>query len=193
MELRQRLYDVDDVWELYCQQRDDHRRYELIDGEIIEMSGPGGVHGRIAVRLGRYLDIFAEDNNLGIVTGESGYHPPDDRHNLLLPDVAFVSKSRAPDPFPERFVPTMPDIAVEILSPSNRPAELREKARRYLRLGATLVWIISPNEATVEVCRLRDAGQIDSKMDSEILDRDDVLSGEDVLPGFTLEVRLIFA
>ena len=184
MELRQRLYDVDDVWELYCQQSDGHRRFELIDGEIIEMSGPGGVHGRIAIRLGRYLDIFAEENKLGIVTGETGYHPTDDRHNLLLPDVAFVSYS----PFPERFVPTMPDIAVEILSPSNTPAELREKARRYLRLGATLVWIISPNESTVEVCRLTDTGEIDS----EILGRDDVLSGEDVLPGFSLEARLIF-
>ena len=151
METKQRLWDIDEVWELYCDRANDHLRFELIDGELIEMSGPGGTHGRIAIRLGRYLDIFAEENNLGIVTGETGYHPPDDRYNLLLPDVAFISFDRAPDPFPDKLVPVMPDLAVEIRSPSNTLAEMREKAQRYLRLGSTLAWIILPNDQKVEV------------------------------------------
>jgi len=184
METTQRLYDVDDLWEFYCEKDDDHWRYELWDGDIIEMSGPGGTHGRIAIRLGRYLDIFAEEKNLGIVTGETGYHAPDDRYNLLLPDVAYISFERAPDPFPEKFVPAMPDIAIEIMSPNNTLEELREKAQRYLRLGANMVWIIFPNDQTIEIHQ--------SRAPVATLGIEDSLSGEGVLPGFTLDVRRIF-
>lgn len=184
METKQRLWDIDEVWELYCDRANDHLRFELMDGELIEMSGPGGTHGRIAIRLGRYLDIFAEENNLGIVTGETGYHPPEDRYNLLLPDVAFISFDRAPDPFPDKLVPVMPDLAVEIRSPSNTLAEMREKAQRYLRLGSTLVWVILPNDQTVEVHQ--------TQTPVKTLELGDSLSGEDVLPGFELELRRLF-
>ena len=184
MELKQRLYDVDDLWALYCQRENDHLRFELFDGEIIEMSGPGGVHGRIAIKLGSYLFIFAEGNELGIVTGETGYHPAGDRYNLLLPDVAFISFDRAPDPFPEKLVPAMPDLAVEIRSPSNTMAEMREKAQRYLRLGSKLVWVIMPAQHSVEIHR--------SRRSVETLGIGDSLSGEDVLPGFTLDLRRVF-
>jgi len=184
METKQRLYDVDDLWEFYCEKDDDHWRYELWDGEIIEMSGPGGTHGRIAIRLGSYLFVFAEERNLGIVTGATGYHPPEDRYNLLLPDVAFISFDRAPEPFPEKFVPAMPDLAVEIRSPSNTLAEMREKAQRYLRLGAKLVWIVLPAERSVEIHRTQQPAETRGFGDS--------LSGEDVLPGFALELRRLF-
>lgn len=188
METKQRLYDVDDLWERYCDRSNDHLRFELIDGEIIEKSGPGGVHGRIAIRLGSYLLIFAEQHNLGIVTAETGYHPAQDRYNLLLPDVAFISFDRAPDPFPEKFVPAPPDLAVEIRSPSNSIAELREKAQRYLGMGTTRVWIVLPDEQSVEVCRLTESGEIMR----ERFGPADTLSGSNVLPGFTLNVRSIF-
>jgi Uma2 family endonuclease len=179
---------VDDVWELYCDRSNDHLRFELFDGEIIEMSGPGGVHGRIAIRLGRYLDVFAEEKNMGIVTAETGYHPPGDRYNLLLPDVAFISKDRAPDPFPEKLVPAMPDIAIEIRSPSNSLEELREKAQRYLRLGTSIVWTVFPGEKSVEVCLMSPSGEIKR----EVIGPDAMLSGENVLPGFSLLARRIF-
>lgn len=188
METKQRLYDLDDLWELYCDRSNDHLRFELFDGEIIEMSGPGGVHGRIAIRLGSYLFIFAEEHNLGIVTGETGYHPPGDRYNLLLPDVAYISSDRAPDPFPEKLVPAMPDIAVEIRSPSNSLEELREKAQRYLRLGTSIVWTVLPAAQSVEVCRMNESGETER----EVFGPDDTLSGENVLPGFMLDIRRIF-
>ena len=55
METKQRLWDIDEVWELFCDRANDHLRFELFDGELIEMSGPGGTHGRIAIKLGSYL------------------------------------------------------------------------------------------------------------------------------------------
>ena len=184
MKTRARLYDIDDVWELYCDRSNDHLRFELVDGEIIETSGPGGVHGRIAIRLGTFLFLFAEEKGLGIVTGETGYHPAGDRYNLLLPDLAFISFARAPDPFPEKLVPAMPDIAVEIRSPSNSMAEMRAKAQRYLQMGTTTVWIIQPAQQTVEIHRPRKP--------AETLGIGDLLPGDAVLPGFSLEVRRLF-
>ena len=108
MELQQRLYDVDDLWELLSAASDNERPFELIDGELHEMSGPGGKHGRSATKFARYLDEFAEEHSLGVVTVETGYHPPDDRYTLLLPDVAYISTENAPEPFPDKFVPVMP-------------------------------------------------------------------------------------
>ncbi len=189
MELRERVYDIDDLWALYHQPENEGLRFELIDGVLIEMSGPGGVHGRVAIRLGRYLDIFADENAAGIVTVETGYHPPHDRNTLLLPDLAFISHERAPKPFPKKFVPVMPDLAVEIRSPSNAFTELREKARLYLDLGSSLVWLVLPDEQSVEVCRLNGAGDLTS----DRIDVDGSLSGGGVLPGFTLEVGRVFA
>ena len=148
------------------------------------MSGPGGTHGRIAIILGTYLYLFADQHSLGIVTGETGYHPPADRYNLLLPDVAFIGFERAPDPFPDKLVPVMPELAVEIRSPSNTLSELREKAQRYLRLGTSLVWIILPNEQKVEI------HQAQTPVNS--IGLEESLSGDDILPGFELELRRLF-
>jgi len=188
MELRERVYDIDEVWALYHQPKNEGKRFELIDGVLIEMSAPGGEHGAISINLGFYLRAFCLEQDLGIATAGTGYHPPDDRLTLLVPDVAFISHKRAPKPFPRKLVPVMPDLAVEIRSPSNTMTALREKARLYLDLGATLVWIILPDEESVEVCRLTETGETER----EIFGSDDTLSGEQVLPGFTLDVRQIF-
>ncbi len=189
MELRQRLHDVDDLWKLGMQDEHKDKDYELIDGVLIEMTKPGGRHGKLVIRLGRYLDIFVEDNLLGHVTTETGYFLADDRHTMLAPDLAFISFEKAPDPFPEKWIPAMPNLAVEIRSPGNSIGELRKKAQVYLRLGATLVWIIIPASQKVEVWRMQE----DGTFTDETLAAADALSGEDVLPGFQLGLSALFA
>ena len=124
---------------------------------------------------------------MGQVTTETGYHPPDPRATLLGPDVGFVHRERAPQPFPTRFVPVMPDLAVEVLSPSNTLPELRRKAENYLRHGTALVWLVNPDDKTVEVWRLDD-----EKTKSETVCPDGALDGEPVLPGFRLELDALF-
>lgn len=188
MEVKQRLYDVDELWEIYRQKDNDALSYELIEGVLVEMSAPGGVHGRIAIRLGRFLDEYAEARDLGNVTVETGYHPAGNRYTLLIPDVAFVSHLRAPEPFPEKWIPTMPELAIEIRSSSNTLSELRDKAELYLRYGAELVWIVQPVEQSVEVWRKR----ADGAFTSRVLRRSDSLSGENVLPGFALDLSRVF-
>ena len=189
MEVQKRLYDVDDLWQLGLQDENRDKDYELIDGAIVEMTKPGGRHGKLVIRLGHYLYAYVEDNRLGHVTTETGYHPRDYRFTMLAPDLAFISFDKAPDPFPEKWIPAMPDLAVEVRSPSNTHNELREKARMYLRHGTTVVWIVMPATQSVEVWHR----QADGRFEHSVLEQTDTLSGEDILPGFELELSVLFA
>lgn len=189
MAIQQRLYDADELWDLYGLPENEQKRLEIHDGVLVEMSGPGGIHGRIATKLARFLDEYAEAQALGIVTVETGYHPHDSRYTLLLPDVAFIRRERAPDPFPEKFVPLMPDLAVEIRSPTDTLKQLREKAQIYFRHGTKLVWIVLPAQSAVEIHRPQGA----QRAKRETLKTRDILSGDEVLPGFKLELSRLFA
>lgn len=188
MEVKEKLYTVDDLWEMEQDPAFENRFLYLIDGELFEDAMPGRTHGRIAIKIGRYLDEFAESHNLGEVTAEVGYSPARSRYTLLLPDVAFMRHESLPQPPPEGFVPAMPDLAVEILSPGNTLAELRRKAQVYLENGTALVWLALPKRPGVEVCRL-----LEGRLRGEFVGIDGMLSGEDILPGFELDVKRIFS
>ncbi|MCY3831600.1 MAG: Uma2 family endonuclease [Chloroflexi bacterium] len=188
MAIQERLYTVDDVWLLAQQPENELKRFYLIDGELFWDMPPGYTHGNLAGHIFRYLLNYAEAHDLGDGSVESGYFPADDRHTLLGPDVAFIRKDNVPPADHEKFVPRMPDLAVEISSPSNTLAELRRKAAVYLANGTELVWIVLPERAGVEVWRM---GPGDEPA-SELIERDGSLSGESVLPGFTLDLRRLF-
>ncbi|MDE2749604.1 MAG: Uma2 family endonuclease [Chloroflexota bacterium] len=188
MAIQERLYTVDDVWRLSQLPENELKRFYLIDGELFWDMAPGYRHGRLEILIGHHLLVHAEEHDLGEVTGEVGYYPADDRHTLLGPDVAFIRKENVPPADHEKFVPRMPDLAVEISSPSNTVAELRRKAAVYLANGTELVWLVLPEQAGVEVWRIGPDGE----PASEIVARDGSLSGEQVLPGFTLDLRRLF-
>ena len=188
MALQQRIYDIDDLWDLLAEKEDDSKDYELIDGVLVETSLVGGRHGQIAVTLGSILLSFVQTADLGVVTAASGYYPTGNRYTLLGPDVAFITHARVPNPFPVGFVPAMPDLAVEIASFDDIYEDLQEKAEVYLTQGTKLVWIVLPDTESVEACRRTEEGELER----EVLGPDNTLSGDDVLPGFALDVRLIF-
>jgi Uma2 family endonuclease len=185
MAIQQKLYTVDDVWEMVHQPEHIAKKFELIEGRLIEMSRPGGVHGLLAARFSRHLGNFVEPAHIGIITVETGYHPPNDRHNLFSPDVAFISVERAPNPFPAQFVPVMPDLAIEIKAPNDTKRDMRRKAELYLEFGTRMVWLVFPDDQEIEVY-VPDQDVITYKIDG-------VLDGATVLPGFTLAVREVFA
>ena len=185
--IQQRLYSVDDVWDL-AHQPDNANHYELIEGELLTMSPPGGLHGELAYMIARYIGNFIEEHSLGTVTVETGYHPPEGRHTLLSPDVAFLSKAKAPHPFPHTYIPVMPDLAIEILSPTDTLRKARRKAALYLRHGTQLVWIVLPAEKGVDVCRAADG----PRLNIEFVSQESSLSGEQVLPGFELKLENLF-
>ena len=187
MEVKERVYDVDAFWRFVCQPENADRYFELINGEIIEMAPPGEEHGTIAGEIFLHFRLFDPQRKLGIPTVETGYYSLDDRRTVLGPDVAFRRTDGATPP-QKKWAPTMPDLAVEIKSPSNTLAELRQKAAIYLRRETQLVWIVIPEKKGVEVCTLDEDGEIQT----EFIDTEGVLSGESVLPGFTLEIARLF-
>lgn len=188
MEVQKRLYTVDDVYELQGWDGTRDRKYELIDGELIEMSPTNLLHQWLAAELSGEIRNYVRRNDLGFVGVEGGFSPTDTRHTLLAPDVAFVRKDRMPQPLPQTFAGFMPDLVVEIMSPSNTRAELRERAAIYLQHGTCLVWLVLPDQSGAEVCRQDEDGTVDF----EFVGREGSLSGVDLLPGFELELRILF-
>ena len=157
MATRERDYTIDDVWRMAS--ANEGNRYTLIDGELFVTMSPGQLHGGLAGEIARLLGNFVVERALGRVTVEAGYHPPGNRRTLLLPDVAFEGLPRAAQPARLGFVPYMPDLAVEIISPSQDWEDMRAKAEIYLRHGTSLVWLIYPERA-----KRRDVDQRDRQL-----------------------------
>lgn len=164
---------------------EDGRRYELVRGELIEMTSPGGQHGRIASRLDRRLGQFVETNALGEVMVEAGFCLECSPDTVRGPDVSFLAADRVPpEGLPAGFIAGAPDLAVEIVSPNDTAAKVQAKAQDYLTHGTWLVWVVEPETRTVLVYRPDGSAQL--------LGADDSLEGEDVVPGFVLPVRELF-
>ena len=189
MATQERVYTVDDVWRLEQQPLSPTDKYSLIEGELLVKMAPTELHGDVATRLSTYLFLYVDERGLGRVTGEVGFHPPGDRRTVLLPDVAFRSKSRTAQPARSSYVPHMPDLAVEIISPSQSLAQVRRKAAVYLRHGTDLVWLLDPVAKFAEIWRRSDHGE----PQWEVVGGDGELSGEDVVPGFRLQLKRIFS
>jgi Uma2 family endonuclease len=153
----------------------DGRKYELVDGEI-RVSPTGERHGRVCINLAVALATFARDRALGQVFASStGFRLPSG--NVRSPDASFVAASQlASRPETDDFSDLPPDLAVEVLSPSERPRHVLDKVGEYLEAGVRLVWIIDPRNAKAIVYR--------SLSDVTQLGRDDELEGGDTLPGF---------
>lgn len=188
MAIRERLYTVDEVWRMACAPEYEARKICLIDGEMLVTISPGQIHARLALRIGRFIADYADEHNLGEATVEGGYHPPDDRQTLLIPDVAFEGAAQASKPATPGYAPFMPDLAVEIISPSQLLEQARRKAAVYLQHGTALVWLVNPTDKSAEVwAALEDGGS-----QSETVDLDGELTGGAVLPGFALPLRRLF-
>jgi Uma2 family endonuclease len=163
---------------------DDGWRLELVRGEVVREPPTGFEHGDIAFGIGLLLRTFVDENALGKVVGtETGFVLSDEPPTVRAPDVAFVREDRLGFD-PRRFAPLAPDLAVEILSPSNTMSEIHEKVLDYVAAGTSLVWVVDPRSHTVTVYRSRDA--------IRMLTADDELDGADVLPGFRCKVSALF-
>ena len=189
MIVEKQLYTIDDVWQMAQDPDNENVLFELIDGELLSTTRPGRRHGLLVTNITGYIWQYLQRHDIGELTSETGFHPADNRYTLLGPDIAFIRYERLPQPPPDKFVAAMPDLAAEILSPSDTITGARQKAEIFLRNGTTLVWLVQPERLVVEVCRLIDGTQLQI----ESLNRDSTLSGEGILPGFELGVSDIFA
>jgi Uma2 family endonuclease len=157
---------------------------ELVDGVLVEKA-VGFRESILAGMLGQVLSNFIVLNNLGVVTGPDG--PYRLRPGLVrLPDVAFTSWDRLPDSrIPEEPIPSLaPDLAIEVLSKTNTPAEMKRKRCEYFDSGVQIVWEVEPKHCKVSV--FAPEGMVTVRNSSQRLD------GGDILPGFVLDVSKLF-
>jgi Uma2 family endonuclease len=160
--------------------------YELIEGVLREVSPSSSKSSVIGMRMGSAVFNYVDAQGLGYVTGEGGgYILSHNPATVVAPDVGFYRKDRYPGGVPESgFYPMPPDLAVEVISPSDRKADIAQKQALYAKAGVPLVWWVDPDRKTVTVHRLGQA--------PEIIETTGVLDGGDVLPGFELKLHSIF-
>lgn len=163
---------------------DNGNKYELVKGKL-KMNPAGFEHESIGARLISDLEKFVRENKLGIVCGSSaGYWMKSG--NFRSPDISFVGKDRLMGfkrP-PKGFFKGAPDLAVEILSPSDTVEGLHEKIVEYFDNGSHLAWVVNPEEQIVLIYH--------SQQPEKLLRKGDSLDGEDIVPGFSLPVSDLF-
>ena len=166
---------------------DDESRSELVRGRLVREPPAGMDHGRVANRLAVLISVFVDRNALGeVFTADTGFVLFEDPPTVRAPDIAFVSRDRLPPPEESvGFGHLAPDLAVEIVSPSNTAVEILDKVEDYLEAGTRLVWVVEPRRQSITVYR--------SRQEIRLLREDDALDGLDVLPGFSLRVTDVFA
>ncbi|MEM8530326.1 MAG: Uma2 family endonuclease [Chloroflexota bacterium] len=161
-------------------------QYELVRGEVVELMPPGGKPGAIAVALAMVLRLWTKQHTNGYVAVEADYILTYNPDTVRGPDVSYVRSERIPtDGIPEGFWNLTPDLAVEVVSPSETAEDIREKVRDFLMAGTPLVWTIYPRTREVIVHTADGIAQTYGEAD--------VLEFPEMLPGFSCTVAELFA
>ncbi len=165
---------------------DDGLRRELVRGEVRTMAPTGSAHGRIAINVSTTLDRHVRSNGLGVVfAAETGFRISENPDSVRAPDTAFVRQERVETVGDtEGYWPGAPDLAVEVVSPNDRFAEVEEKVADWLSAGTRMVLIVNPRGRTVTVRR--------SEREALILSEEETIQGGEVVPGWTLPVGDVF-
>ena len=164
-----------DAW--VAHQADD---YEYIGGEVVSVVS-NNYCSMVAAKILTFIGMYLLEHNIGYVTGsDGGYVVQGERY---IPDVGFISKDKQPEPCREAYNPQPPDLAVEVVSPTDTEKRLLVKTSNYLASGTT-IWIVYPNEKVIHVHRPGEA--------VVTVEQDETLTDEALLPGFSLKVADIF-
>jgi Uma2 family endonuclease len=165
---------------------DDRPMPELVDGELLERE-MGQEADWIASSIIFFLASFVRERNLGMINGGQGSYQifPDDPNKVRIPDVSFTKKERIAKDGPAKgHGRVAPDLAIEVVSPNDKPKYISNKIRDFQAAGIPLIWIVYPETQTVEIHRIDGS--------TSRLQVGEFLEGEDVLPGFHIEVAALF-
>jgi Uma2 family endonuclease len=166
---------------------DDGLRHELVRGEVTTMTLPGGEHGEIAAQILIMIGVFVNPRGLGkTYAAETGFLIERDPDTVRGADVAFVRAEKLRGVVDrKKHLAFAPDLAVEVISPSDRAAEVQAKVNDWLAAGCSMVWVVDPDRRTVAIHR---AGTKPLR-----LTEDQTIDGAEVLPGFACRVADFFA
>ena len=160
-------------------------RYELVEGRLIRMSPVSFDHGRIVGKLLFILQRHLEGTPVGVVGTEIGFKLASNPDTVRAPDVAFIRNDRRPPRGTRGFLTDPPDAVFEVLSPDDRPPEMRRKISEFLEKGVVVAIVVDPDDETVT--SFRPGGS-----SVRLVDKDDLLDLGDVIPGFRCRLREIF-
>ena len=157
-------------------------RFELVEGELKELTFPRWDHSQIQFNLALILGVYLKANPIGRAGTEFGFVLSRDPDTLRGPDVYFIRNERLGLIEGGSWMEGAPDLAIEILSPSNRRRDVHDKIAQYFRAGAQLVWVVDPDTRTVHVHHADGRTQAEAES----------LDAPDLLPGLKVSVREIF-
>ena len=158
---------------------------ELVNGRVVPMAPAGHIHGSFEFRLGAKLVAYADETGRGVAMGgEVGIYTRRDPDTVRGADALFISHERYRQQGPGAFLHVAPELVVEILSPEDRPGEVKAKIREYLSIGVDRVWLVDGRRRQVRVYR--------SPEQVETLEIGDTLRDDEVLPGFALALSELF-
>ena len=180
-----KLMTADEFWEFVYRQENEDRDFDLIRGEVVEVSRPTTPHGIVASLVAFELQLYARHVRKGyVVTNHSGIVLGKKPDSVVGPDVAyFTDADRFEDVHP-KWAELPPILVVEVLSPNDEPSEVNEKIEAYLKNGVKVLWLVDYARRKVTIYR--------PDKTLTVVKEDHELTGGDELPGLAIKVADIF-
>jgi Uma2 family endonuclease len=166
--------------------RPDLEPCELVNGRVVPTMPTGDEHADLESELSMRLRAYGKETKRGrAIGGEVGIYIRRNPDTVRAADIAFISKERDLRPRTKGFFEVAPELVVEILSPDHRSGRMEEKLRDYFSAGVQVVWLIDPEARHVLVHR--------SPSDVKLFDEGQVLTEEELLPGFSVSLSELFS
>jgi Uma2 family endonuclease len=180
-----KLLTADEFWEFVHRPENLDRDFDLIQGEVVEVSRPTQPHGAVALLVAFELQLYARAVRKGyVVTNDSGVVLGKKADSVVGPDVAYFTDAQKFDDLPPKWAEVPPVLVVEVLSPNDEPSEVNEKIELYLKNGVKVLWLVDFARRKVTIYR--------PDKTLTVIKEDGELTGGDDLPGLTIKVADIF-
>lgn len=180
-----KLMTADEFFDFVHRPENDDRFFELERGVVIEMPPPGELHGVVCGNAGWILGTFVRQRGRGYVcTNDTGVVLETDPDTVRGIDVTLYDELRKYDELTPKYAKHLPKLAVEVLSPDDRPGKMMRRVAQFLRQGIPLVWVFDPEACDVTIHR--------PGKEPYVLGKDDELTGDEVLPDFRCRVADFF-
>ena len=180
-----KLMTADEFWDFVHRPENQGMEYDLVRGEIEALSRPGKVHGVVCAAVVFLLSLYARQRKKGYICGnDTGVIVERDPDTVRGPDIMYFEDAETIDQIDLKWGEAPPRLAVEVLSPNDTTGKVNRKIRDQLRFGTPLVWLVDPAARNVTVYR--------PGREYQVLEAEEELTGEDVLPGFQCRVAEFF-